>query len=118
MWFTWNRLKDAYIPVSFKQLQPSDSLACPLFLLVTERCETADYREQMIPLRNVAEPLSAPEIESLKLSGVFTLGEATTEEIKAIKEKVESLKLIKADGIKKKEFFISSILVEDVKDKN
>ncbi len=42
-----------------------------------------------------------------KLSGVFTLGEATTEEIKAIKEKVESLKLIKADGIKKKEFFIA-----------
>lgn len=38
-----------------------------------------------------------------KLSGIFTLGEATTEQIKAINEKVEELKGIKAEGIKKKE---------------
>ena len=38
-----------------------------------------------------------------KLNGVFTLGEATAEQIKAIEEKNEELKIIKADGIKKKE---------------
>ncbi|MGV8964280.1 MAG: AAA family ATPase [Candidatus Saccharimonadaceae bacterium] len=37
------------------------------------------------------------------LSGVFTLGEATSEEIKAIEDKVEALKFIKAEGIKKKD---------------
>lgn len=38
-----------------------------------------------------------------KLNGIFTLGEATNEEIKAIEEKVETLKLLKAEGIKKRE---------------
>ena len=41
-----------------------------------------------------------------KLNGIFTLGEATTEEIKVIEDKVEALKLIKADGIKKRETLI------------
>lgn len=38
-----------------------------------------------------------------KLGGVFTLGKATTEEIKVIDEKSEELKTIKADGLKKRE---------------
>lgn len=38
-----------------------------------------------------------------KLNGVFTLGQATTEEIKVIEDKYEELKTIKADGIKKRE---------------
>lgn len=38
-----------------------------------------------------------------KLSGVFTLGEATTEQIKEIEQKNEELKAIKADGIRKHE---------------
>ncbi len=38
-----------------------------------------------------------------KLNGVFTLGKATTEEIKVIDEKSEELKTIKADGLKKRE---------------
>tara|TARA_R110002050_G_scaffold130531_1_gene252252 strand:+ start:682 stop:2892 length:2211 start_codon:yes stop_codon:yes gene_type:complete len=38
-----------------------------------------------------------------KLNGVFTLGEATAEQIKAIDEKKEELKTIRADGIQKKE---------------
>ena len=38
-----------------------------------------------------------------KLGGVFTLGEATAEQVKVIEDKTEELKLIKADGIKKKE---------------
>lgn len=42
-----------------------------------------------------------------KLNGIFTLGEATTEEIKVIEDKVEALKLIKADGIKKRETLIA-----------
>jgi wobble nucleotide-excising tRNase len=38
-----------------------------------------------------------------KLNGVFTLGEATAEQIKVIEEKSDELKIIKAEGIKKKE---------------
>ena len=38
-----------------------------------------------------------------KLNGVFTLGEATSEQIKEIEEKIEELKIIKADGIQKRE---------------
>lgn len=38
-----------------------------------------------------------------KLSGVFTLGEATAEQIKEIETKTEELKAIKADGIQKRE---------------
>lgn len=38
-----------------------------------------------------------------KLNGVFTLGQATTDEIKVIEDKNEELKIIKADGIKKRE---------------
>lgn len=38
-----------------------------------------------------------------KLNGVFTLGEATAEQIKIIEQKTEELKIIKSDGIKKRE---------------
>lgn len=38
-----------------------------------------------------------------KLNGVFTLGQATTTEIKVIEDKTEELKIIKADGVKKRE---------------
>ncbi|MEL0456686.1 AAA family ATPase [Flavobacteriaceae bacterium SZ-1-7] len=38
-----------------------------------------------------------------KLNGVFTLGEATAEQIKVIEEKSENLKIIKSEGVKKKE---------------
>lgn len=38
-----------------------------------------------------------------KLNGVFTLGEATAEQIKEIEKKSEELKTIKADGIQKRE---------------
>lgn len=40
-----------------------------------------------------------------KLNGVFTLGEATAEQIKIIEQKNEELKAIKADGVKKHETF-------------
>ena len=38
-----------------------------------------------------------------KLGGIFTLGEATAEQIKTIDKKTEELKIIKADGISKKD---------------
>lgn len=38
-----------------------------------------------------------------KLNGVFTLGEATAEQIKVIEEKTEKLKSIKAEGVQKRE---------------
>lgn len=38
-----------------------------------------------------------------KLYGVFTLGEATSEQIKAIENKTEELKALKAEGIQKRE---------------
>ncbi|MGY6560725.1 MAG: AAA family ATPase [Luteibaculaceae bacterium] len=38
-----------------------------------------------------------------KLNGVFTLGQATTDEIKVIEDKNEELKIIKVDGTKKRE---------------
>jgi wobble nucleotide-excising tRNase len=44
-----------------------------------------------------------------KLSGVFTLGEATAEQVKAIADKTEELKVLKADGIKKRETQTSQI---------
>lgn len=37
-----------------------------------------------------------------KLSGVFTLGEATAEQIKVIEDKTEELKVLKAEGIQKR----------------
>lgn len=49
-----------------------------------------------------------------KLNGIFTLGEATTEEIKVIEDKVEALKLIKADGIKKRETLIAQSQKKEV----
>lgn len=49
-----------------------------------------------------------------KLGGVFTLGEATTEEIKAIEEKLDDLKLIKAEGVKKKD----TLLIQSQKKEN
>jgi wobble nucleotide-excising tRNase len=44
-----------------------------------------------------------------KLSGVFTLGEATSEQVKAIVDKTEELKVLKADGIKKRDTQTSQI---------
>ena len=44
-----------------------------------------------------------------KLSGVFTLGEATAEQVKTIADKTEELKVLKADGIKKRETHASQI---------
>lgn len=38
-----------------------------------------------------------------KLNGVFTLGEATSDQIKVIEQKTDELKTIKAEGIQKKE---------------
>jgi wobble nucleotide-excising tRNase len=38
-----------------------------------------------------------------KLNGVFTIGEATAEQIKVIEEKTEKLKSIKAEGVQKRE---------------
>jgi wobble nucleotide-excising tRNase len=38
-----------------------------------------------------------------KLNGIFTLGEATTDQIRVIEENTQELKAIKADGIKKRE---------------
>jgi wobble nucleotide-excising tRNase len=38
-----------------------------------------------------------------KIGGIFTLGEATKEEIKTIEDKTEELKLLRADGLKKRE---------------
>lgn len=40
-----------------------------------------------------------------KLGGIFTLGEATAEQIKTIEDKTEELKILKADGIIKRETF-------------
>ncbi|MBP6755532.1 MAG: AAA family ATPase [Bacteroidia bacterium] len=48
-----------------------------------------------------------------KIGGVFTLGEATTEQITAINEKVEALKVIKADGAKKRETLNTQILKKE-----
>ena len=48
-----------------------------------------------------------------KIGGVFTLGEATTEQIAAINEKVEALKVIKADGAKKRETLNTQILKKE-----
>jgi len=42
-----------------------------------------------------------------KIEGIFTLGEATTEEIKVINDKIEELKQIKTEGGKKRETLIS-----------
>lgn len=44
-----------------------------------------------------------------KLGGVFTLGEATAEQIKVIDDKTEELKVLKADGVKKRETLESQI---------
>ncbi len=38
-----------------------------------------------------------------KIGGVFTLGEASTDEIKTIEDKIEELTVIKAEGAKKRE---------------
>ncbi len=44
-----------------------------------------------------------------KLGGIFTLGEATAEQIKTIDDKIEELKIIKADEIKKKETLTAQV---------
>lgn len=49
-----------------------------------------------------------------KLKGVFTLGQATTTEIKVIEDKTEELKTIKADGVKKRETLNSQSQRKDV----
>lgn len=47
-----------------------------------------------------------------KLNGVFTLGEATAEQINIIEQKTEELKAIKAEGVKKHETFDKLIAVK------
>ena len=42
-----------------------------------------------------------------KIGGIFTLGEATTEDIRVINEKIETQKLVKAEIIKKRETAVS-----------
>ncbi|HLF52912.1 AAA family ATPase [Flavobacterium sp.] len=49
-----------------------------------------------------------------KIGGIFTLGEATTEQIAAINQKIEDLKGIKADGTKKRETLNSQILKKEI----
>lgn len=44
-----------------------------------------------------------------KLGGVFTLGEATAEQIKVIEDKTELLKVLKAEGLKKRETHTSQL---------
>jgi wobble nucleotide-excising tRNase len=53
-----------------------------------------------------------------KLSGVFTLGEATAEQVKAIADKTEELKVLKADGIKKRETQTSQIQKKETLEKD
>jgi wobble nucleotide-excising tRNase len=53
-----------------------------------------------------------------KISGVFTLGEATTEQIATINEKVEELKIIKADGVKKRETLNTQIQKKETLENN
>jgi wobble nucleotide-excising tRNase len=52
-----------------------------------------------------------------KLNGVFTLGKATTEEIKVIDEKSEELKIVKADGLKKRETLNTQIQKKEALEK-
>jgi wobble nucleotide-excising tRNase len=53
-----------------------------------------------------------------KLSGVFTIGEATAEQVKAIADKTEELKVLKADGIKKRETQTSQIQKKETLEKD
>ena len=53
-----------------------------------------------------------------KLSGVFTLGEATAEQVKAITDKTEELKVLKAEGIKKRETQTSLIQKKETVENN
>lgn len=53
-----------------------------------------------------------------KIGGVFTLGEATTEQIATINEKVEELKIIKADGVKKRETLNTQIQKKETLENN
>ena len=52
-----------------------------------------------------------------KLNGVFTLGQATTDEIKVIDDKIDELKTIKADGAKKREVFNAQKLNKEALEK-
>jgi wobble nucleotide-excising tRNase len=47
-----------------------------------------------------------------KITGIFTLGQATTDEVKTIEDKIVALKFIKADGGKKRETIDSQIQKE------
>jgi len=49
-----------------------------------------------------------------KLNGVFTLGQATTTEIKVIEDKIEELKNIRADEVKKREMVNSQTLKKEL----
>jgi wobble nucleotide-excising tRNase len=51
-----------------------------------------------------------------KLGGIFTLGEATAEEIKIINDKTEELKILKADGLKKRETETAQVAKKDALD--
>jgi wobble nucleotide-excising tRNase len=53
-----------------------------------------------------------------KIGGVFTLGEATTEQIATINEKVEELKIIKTDGLKKRETLNTQIQKKEALENN
>lgn len=47
-----------------------------------------------------------------KMNGIFTLGEATTEEIEIIRIKNEELKVVKATGILKRETFDKQVIAK------
>jgi len=72
-----------------------------------ENCEVAWKNAQELKTLVYNKAFREKNFGNGKLSGIFTLGEATTEEIKAISDKIEELNLIKSEGIKKKETFKS-----------
>ncbi len=53
-----------------------------------------------------------------KIGGIFTLGEATTEQIATINEKIEVLRVIKADGAKKRETLNTQIQKNETLENN
>src|ERR1035437_3287242 len=53
-----------------------------------------------------------------KIGGIFTLGEATTEDIRVINEKIETQKLVKAEIIKKRETAVSQTKKQETIENN
>ena len=75
-------------------------------------CSVKWKNEQVLNLTVYNKEFRDQNFGKGKITGIFTLGQATTDEVKTIENKIENLKILKENGAKKRETLKSQIQKE------